>query len=78
MGSHSELAAAGSSRTIAWLSLEGPGAVRGIEAATAPTTSFTAGPSIIGLTTFGRDGIASQRAVAHVHPHGSALEWIGH
>jgi hypothetical protein len=70
------LVAAGSARPIAWLSLEGPGTVRGIAAATPPTMTFTAGPSLIGLTTFGPDGIEAQRALAHVHPHGSALEWI--
>jgi hypothetical protein len=71
------LAGAGAARPIAWLSLEHPGTVRGIDGATAPTMTFTAGPSLVGLTTFGPDGIESQRALAHVHPHGSALEWIG-
>jgi hypothetical protein len=71
------LARAGAARAIAWLSLEGPGIVRGIDGATAPTATFTVGPSLVGLTTFGPDGIDSQRALAHVHPHGSTLEWIG-
>jgi hypothetical protein len=70
------LAQSGTARPIAWLSLEHPGAVRGIEPTTAPTTSFTAGPSLVGLTRFGQHGLESQRALAHVHPHGSALEWI--
>lgn len=69
------LTRAGTARPIAWLSLEGPGAVRGLDAPTAATT-FNAGPSLLGLTTIGPDGIGSQRALAHVHPHGSALEWI--
>lgn len=71
------LARAGSQRTIAWLSLEAPGVVRGIDVPTAPTMTFTAGPSLVGLTTFGPGGIESQRALAYVHPHGSTLEWIG-
>ena len=71
------LARAAATRPIAWLSLEAPGTVRGIEVARPPSTPFTAGPSTVGLTTFGRAGIESQRALAHVHPHGSALEWIG-
>lgn len=55
------LARAGAQRTIAWLSLEGPGVVRGIDVTTAPTMTFTAGPSLVGLTIFGAGGIGSQR-----------------
>jgi hypothetical protein len=69
------LARSGTARPIGWLSMEAPGAVRGIAAAGAPTTRFSAGPSLIGLTTFGPDGIGSQCQLAYVHPHGSALEW---
>jgi hypothetical protein len=71
------LARAGSTRTIAWLSLEAPGTVRGIDAAAPPTMTFTAGPSLVGLMTFGPDGIDSQHLVAYVHPHGNAFEWVG-
>lgn len=71
------LARAGSTRTIAWLSLENRNIVPAIEPASPPTTTFTAGPSLMGLTTFGPGGIESQRPLAHVHPHGVALEWIG-
>jgi hypothetical protein len=70
-----ELVRAGTGRPIAWLNLDHPGAVRGIEA-TAPTSTFSTVPSLVGLTIFGRDGIESQHPLAHVHPHGSALEWI--
>jgi hypothetical protein len=67
---------AGRSRPIAWLSLEHPQAVPGLEAGGPPVTRFGSGPSLIGLTAFGTDGIELQRPLAHVHPHGSALEWI--
>ena len=70
------LTAAGTARTIAWLVLEHPNAVRGIEIGTAPTMTFTSGPSIIGLATFGPEGSESRRALGYVHPHGSALEWV--
>lgn len=70
------LARAGAQRTTAWLSLEGPGVVRGIDVTTSPSMTFTAGPSMVGVTTFGPGGIESQLALAYVHPHGSALEWI--
>jgi hypothetical protein len=70
------LARAGTTRTVAWLSLEAQGTVRGIDGAPPPATTFTAGPSVVGLTTFGPHGIESQRALAYVHPHGSTLEWI--
>ncbi len=70
------LTSAGSARRIGWLSMEAPGTVRGIDPVDAPTTQFTAGPSLVGLTTFGPDGIESQRPLAYVHPHGSSLEWI--
>lgn len=70
------LTAAGRARPIAWLSLEHPGAVMGIDAPAAPTTAFTTVSSLVGLTMFGSNGLDSQRALAHVHPHGSALEWI--
>lgn len=70
------LTRAGSARPIGWLSLEAPGTVRGIDPVDAPTTRFTAGPSLMGLTTFGPDGIELQRPLAYVHPHGNALEWI--
>jgi hypothetical protein len=70
------LARAGTVRPIAWLSLEHPGAVRGISPSAPPASVFATAPSLVGLTTFGRGGIEVQRALAHVHPHGSALEWI--
>jgi hypothetical protein len=70
------LARAGAIRTIAWLSIENRGIVRAIEPADPPTSTFTAGPSIMGLTTFERSGVGSQRALAYVHPHGSSLEWV--
>ena len=67
---------AGTTRPLAWLSLEAPGTVQGVVEPAPPVTTFTAGPSVVGLTTFGADGVGSQRALAYVHPHGSALEWI--
>lgn len=71
------LAAAGRTRPVAWLNLEHPGAAPGIEMAAPPTTSFSAGPSVMGLTVFGAQGVESQRGLAYVHPHGSVLEWVG-
>ncbi len=70
------LADEGLTRPVVWLSLEAPGAVRGIDAASPPRTAIGPGPSLVGLTRFGPTGIESQRALAHVHPHGSMLEWI--
>jgi hypothetical protein len=69
---------AGTARPVAWLSLEWPGSVRGIEPpTTGPTACFTASPSVMGLTTFAADGLHTERALAYVHPHGNALEWCG-
>jgi hypothetical protein len=70
------LARAGTTRTVAWLSIENRSVVPAIEPTSPPVTTFTAGPSLMGITTFGVGGIEWQRAMAHVHPHGSALEWI--
>lgn len=70
-----QLATVGAVRRVAWLSFEHPGAVRALDMAPAPTTTFTITPSLAGLTTFGPGGVESQRPLAHVHPHGSALEW---
>jgi hypothetical protein len=50
--------------------------VPGGEPTSLPTTAFTAGPSVMGLTTFERGGVERQRPLAYVHPHGSSLEWI--
>jgi hypothetical protein len=69
-----QLAAVGAARGVAWLSFEHPGVVSAMDAR-APTTTFTISPSLAGLTTFGPGGVESQRPLAHVHPHGSALEW---
>lgn len=70
------LVAASGAHTIAWVSLEHPGAVRGVDAPAPPTTPFSTVPSLIGLTVLQAKRIDAQRALAHVHPHGSALEWI--
>jgi hypothetical protein len=70
------LADAGRTRPIAWLSLEHPEAVRGLEGARPPSTPFDINPSLVGLTVFGSRGVELQRPLAHVHPHGSALEWV--
>ena len=45
--------------------------------ASAPVTHFDNSPSLVGVTVFDRDGVVVQRPLAHVQPHGSALEWIG-
>jgi hypothetical protein len=71
------LTRAGARRKVAWLSMENRGTVPAIEPTTSPTVTFTAGPSLMGLTTFGAQGVDDQRALAHVHPHGAALEWLG-
>jgi hypothetical protein len=71
------LAGAGRSRRVAWLSLEHPHAVHGLDGAHPPRTRFDTSPSLVGLTVFGADGIELQRPLAHVQPHGRALEWIG-
>jgi len=70
------LAEAGASRPVGWLSLEHPAAVRGVDAPS-PVTPFEITPSVVGLTVFGTNGVERQRPLAHVQPHGSALEWIG-
>jgi hypothetical protein len=71
------LVAAGSRRPIAWLSLDVAGTVPGIDAENSPTSTLTGAPCLIGLTTFGPAGVESQRPLAHVHPHGVAVQWIG-
>jgi hypothetical protein len=68
------LARAGTTRTIAWLSIENRGVVPALEPRSPPTTTFTAGPSLMGTRTFGPAAV--ERPLAWVHPHGSALEWI--
>ena len=70
------LGAVAAARTIAWLSFEHPGVVRGIDADVAPRTKFSTVRSVVGLTILGPSRTTSQRAMAHVHPHGSSLEWI--
>ena len=70
------LADAGRSRPVTWLSLEHPEAVPGLDVSTPPVTQLDTGPSLVGLTMFDGGGVALQRPLAHVHPHGSALEWI--
>jgi hypothetical protein len=69
------LADACRSRTVAWLSLEHPEAIPGLHAPE-PASKFGTSPSLVGLTVFGAGGVEMQRPLAHVHPHGSALEWI--
>jgi hypothetical protein len=63
---------------IAWLSFEHPGTVDGLTVAEGEgwQTSFGIVPSVVGLTIIVPNGVESQRALAHVHPHGGALEWI--
>jgi hypothetical protein len=68
---------AGRSRPVVWLSLEHPQAVPGLDAASPPATRFDNSPSLVGASLFGASGIELQRPLAHVQPHGSALEWIG-
>lgn len=70
------LADAGARRRVAWLSLEGPGIIRGIETDVAPPPSIEIGASLIGLTTFAPRRPAAARAIAHVHPHGRVLSWL--
>ena len=71
------LAQAALVRPIAWVSLELPDVVPGIDTKTPPLTTFSTAPSLVGLTICRRGRIESQRAVAHVHPHGEAFEWVG-
>jgi hypothetical protein len=71
------LAGAARSRPVAWVSLEHPQAVHGLDAPGPPVTRFDTSPSLVGLTVFGADGVEVQRPLAHVQPHGSTLEWIG-
>lgn len=69
------LAHAGRSRPIAWLNLDHSSWTPELERP-APRTSFAIAPSFIDLTVFRDGAVDLQRPLAHVHPHGSALEWI--
>ena len=70
------LADAARERPVAWLSLEGPGIVRGVDAGAPPSTWSGTSSSVIGLTTFAPTGAVAARPLAHVHPHGRALAWV--
>ena len=69
------LARRAAGRPIALVSLEHPDVVPGIEATSPPAREFSTVPSLVGLTVFRNGGVVSQRAIAHVHPHGSEFEW---
>jgi hypothetical protein len=61
-------------RPVAWLSLEAPGTVDLFERPADPGT-FEIEPSVIGLARFD-DGQVGGEALALVHPHGKAYEWL--
>jgi hypothetical protein len=72
-GFRAALAAASRRRTIAWVSVEAPGVVKGVGGDTRGDV-WGVEASVLGLVTF-VDGDARPELLGLVHPHGSTLEW---
>jgi hypothetical protein len=68
------LALASRSRTIAWISGEGPGVVDLFADVDAPSDAQGMEASILGLAVFD-DGDLAAEVLAFVHPHGNWIEW---
>jgi hypothetical protein len=69
------LAAAGRERPIVWISGEGPGVVRAFADERLPPDLDDIEPSILGAIRYDGNTIETT-ALAFVHPHGAAIDWI--
>jgi hypothetical protein len=69
-----QLAEAGRTRTIVWISGEGPGVVPAFADAR-PPASEDIEPSVLGAIVYDRD-VARATTLAFVHPHGAAIDWV--
>jgi hypothetical protein len=67
------LSAASAARPIAWVSAEGAGTVKALEAmgATPPDNV-----DVLGALLFD-GGASTAHVLAHVHPHGNWIDWLG-
>jgi hypothetical protein len=70
-----KLAAAASTRPIAWLTGEGPGVVDAFAGIDAPSDEQGVHASVLGLEIFNGTGAAAPELLAFVHPHGNWIDW---
>ena len=69
-----QLAAAGRTRTIVWISGEGPGVVAELAHAKPPVTEDIE-PSVLGAIVYDGD-TEHATTLAFVHPHGASIDWV--
>jgi hypothetical protein len=70
-----QLAAAGRERPVVWISGEGPGIVRAFADRKPPPELDDIEPSLLGAIRYDGEDIDAT-ALAWVHPHGAAIDWI--
>jgi hypothetical protein len=70
-----QLAAAGRDRPVVWISGEGPGIVSAFADRKPPPELDDIEPSLLGAIRYDGDSIEAT-ALAWVHPHGAAIDWI--
>jgi hypothetical protein len=71
-----QLAAAGRERPVVWISGETPGIVSALADRKPPPDLDDIEPSLLGAIHYDGD-TADATALAWVHPHGAAIDWIG-